>query len=127
MELIPVANVVTDEKDAQAVYDVVKSGWISKGRKVDEFEAAFASEVKAKHALAVNNGTSALHVVLAALDIGKGDEVIVPSLTFISSANSVLYQNATPVLVDCEADTYNVTPEVIEKAITPETKAIMAV
>jgi len=127
MEFIPVANVTTTEKDAQAVYDVVKSGWISKGKKVDEFEAKFAERVEAKHALAVNNGTAALHIVLAALGIGPGDEVIVPSLTFISSANAVLYQNATPILVENDPDTYNVTPEIIEKAITPRTKAIMPV
>ena len=127
MELIPVANVTTSIEDAQAVYDVVKSGWVSKGKKVDEFEAKFAAEVGAKEALAVNNGTSALHVVLAALGIGPGDEVILPSLTFISTANSVLYQGATPVLVECDPDTFNVTAEIIEQAITPNTKAIMPV
>lgn len=127
MEFIPVANVTTGEEDAKSVYDVVKSGWISKGKKVDEFEEKFALEVGAKHALAVNNGTSALHVVLAALDIKDGDEVIVPSLTFISSANAILYQGATPILVENDQDTYNVTPKIIEQAITPRTKAIMPV
>ncbi len=127
MEFIPVANVTTGEEDARAVYDVVKSGWISKGKKVDKFEEMFAKRVGAKHALAVNSGTAALHVVLAALDIGPSDEVIVPSLTFISSANAVIYQGATPVLVENDPATYNVTPEIIEAAITPRTKAIMPV
>lgn len=127
MEYIPVANVITEEADAKAVYDVIKSGWISKGKKVDEFESRFAREVDAQEAIAVNNGTSALHVVLAALDIGPGDEVILPSLTFISTANVVMYQGATPVLVECDPATFNTTAEIIEAAITPRTKAIMPV
>jgi len=127
MQYIPVANVTTEEADAKAVYDVIKSGWISKGKKVDEFEELFAREVNAEEAIAVNNGTSALHVVLAAMDIGPGDEVILPSLTFISTANVVLYQGATPVLVECDPLTFNTTAEIIEAAITPRTKAIMPV
>ena len=101
MEFIPVANVKTEEEDGRAVYDVVKSGWLSKGKKVDEFESQFVHSVGARHAIAVNSGTAALHSVLAALGIGPGDEVILPSLTFISTANVVLYQGATPVLVEC--------------------------
>ncbi|RPI76154.1 MAG: aminotransferase class I/II-fold pyridoxal phosphate-dependent enzyme, partial [Desulfobacteraceae bacterium] len=127
MKYIPVANVITEEDDAQAVYEVVKSGWLSKGKKVDEFEKRFAAAVGARDAIAVNSGTSALHAVLAALDIGPGDEVILPSLTFISTANAVLYQGATPVLVECDPKTYNVTPEILEKAITDRTKAMIPV
>ena len=127
MEYIPVANVITEEADAQAVYEVVKSGWISKGKKVDEFEALFAKEVGAEEAIAVNNGTSALHVALASLNIGPGDEVILPSLTFISTANVVLYQGATPVLVECDQNTFNTTAEIIENSITSKTKAIITV
>jgi|TARA_B100000315_G_scaffold257248_1_gene305487 perosamine synthetase len=127
VDYIPVANVVTSENDAQTVYDVVKSGWISKGKKVEAFEALFAETVRAEQAVAVNSGTSALHTVLAAMDIGPGDEVILPSLTFISTANVVLYQGATPVLVECEPKTYNVSRANIEKAITSKTKAIIPV
>ncbi len=127
MEYIPVANVVTSTSDAKAVYDVVKSGWISKGKKVDAFEALFAETVDADQAIAVNSGTSALHTVLAALDISSGDEVILPSLTFISTSNVVLYQGATPVLVECDDKTYNVTAHELEMAITEKTKAIIPV
>ena len=127
MEDIPVANVVTEEEDARAVYDVVKSGWISKGKKVDEFEKKFAQSVQARHAVAVNSGTSALHTVLAALGVGPRDEVLLPSLTFISTANVVLYQGATPVLMECSPETFNVTPDIIEAAITSKTRAIIPV
>ncbi|RJR38305.1 MAG: DegT/DnrJ/EryC1/StrS family aminotransferase [Desulfobacteraceae bacterium] len=127
MEYIPVANVITEEEDARAVYDVVKSGWLSKGKKVDEFEKKFAEKVETRNAIAVNSGTSAIHTVLAALEVGPGDEVILPSLTFISTANAVLYQGATPVLVECDPKTYNTTPEILEAAITPRTRALMPV
>ena len=117
MDLIPVANVTTGEEDAQVVYDVVKSGWISKGKKVDEFEAKFAAEVGAKEALAVNNGTSALHVVLAALDIGPGDEVIVPPFTFIATSEAIALLGATPIFVDIDQKTFNLDPEKLNVAI----------
>ena len=127
-DLIPVANTFIGEEEAKAAYDAVKSGWISfLGPKVKEFETEFAKEVGSKHAIAVNNGTAALHVAIAALDIKEGDEVIVPSLTFISTANAVLYQNAKPVLAECDPKTYNITAEEIEKRITKRTKAIIPV
>ncbi|MFH1511073.1 MAG: DegT/DnrJ/EryC1/StrS family aminotransferase [Candidatus Woesearchaeota archaeon] len=124
---IPVANVTVGEEEAKAAYDVVKSGWLSQGRKVDEFEGAFSRVTGARNSIAVNNGTSALHTCLAALGIKSGDEVILPSLTFISTANAVLYQNAKPVLVECDPKTYNTTAEIIESAITKKTKAIIPV
>ena len=127
MELIPVANTFMGEEEAKAVYDVVKSGWISMGKRVEEFENNFKNEINAKNAIAINSGTSALHVALAALGIKEGDEVIIPSLTFISTANCVLYQNAKPILVECDPKTYNVTAEEIEKNITEKTKAIIPV
>ncbi len=127
-EVIPVANTFIGEEEAKAAYEVIKSGWISfLGPKVKEFEEAFAKEVGAKHAVSVCNGTAALHVALAALGIKEGDEVIVPSLTFISSANAVLYQNAVPVLAECDPKTYNITAEEIEKRITKKTRAIIPV
>ncbi|MBS3052359.1 MAG: DegT/DnrJ/EryC1/StrS family aminotransferase [Candidatus Aenigmarchaeota archaeon] len=124
---VPLANAFIGEEEAKAVYDVVKSGWISQGKKVEEFENDFKRTVDAKHAIAVNNGTSALHVCLMALGIGPGDEVILPSLTFISTASVALFQHATPVLAECNPKTYNVTGKDIEKLITKKTKAIIPV
>jgi len=124
---IPVANVWVGEREAKAVYDVVKSGWLSMGCKVEEFERDFGKYTGAKKAVAVNNGTSALHVALLALDIKVGDEVVLPSLTFISTANVVLYQNAVPILAECDPKTYNITPKEIERRITKKTKAIIVV
>lgn len=124
---IPVANVTITEEDAKAVYETVRAGWVSMGPKVREFEAAFAAYVGSKHAIATNNGTTALHTALAALGIGPGDEVISPSLTFISTANTVLYQNATLKLAECDPATYNVQAENLAPLITSKTKAIIPV
>lgn len=119
----------SDEADAQAVADVVRGGkWsMNLGTQVREFETEFAAYNDARHAIAVNSGSSALQVALAALDIGPGDEVIVPTYTYVASANAVLLVGATPILVDVEADTYNISPAAIEAVITPRTRAIVAV
>jgi perosamine synthetase len=124
---IPVAQPNITETDVQLVAEAVRSGWVSNGPMVERFENEFCSAVGANYAVAVNSGTAALHVALAALDIGPGDEVIVPSLTFISTANVVLYLGAKPVLVECDPETFNVTPEIISAAITPNTKAVIPV
>jgi len=124
---IPVGQPHITEADALFVAEAVRSGWVSNGPMTRRFEEEFASAVGARHAIATTSGTTALHVALAALGIGPGDEVIVPSFTFISSANVVLYLGATPVLVECDPETYNVTPEIIAAAITPKTKAVMPV
>jgi perosamine synthetase len=126
-ESIPVAQPDITESDAQMVLDAVRSGWISHGPMSSRFEKEFAAAVSANHAIAVNSGTAALHVALAALGVGPGDEVIVPSLTFISSANVVLYLGAKPVLTECDPKTFNITPEIIADAITEKTKAVMPV
>lgn len=126
-EKIPVANTSVGEEEAKAVYEVVKSGWISMGAQVRAFESNFAAKVEARHAVACNNGTTALHTILAALNIGPGDEVILPSLTFISTANVVLYQGATPVLAECDPKTFNTTADIVRKKITKKTKAIIPV
>jgi dTDP-4-amino-4,6-dideoxygalactose transaminase len=120
---------MVDEADVQAVAEVVRGGkWSSNlGSEVREFEKAFAGFNGARHAIAVNSGSSALQVALAALDIGAGDEVIVPTYTYVASANAVLLVGATPILVDVEADTYNISPAAAEAAITPRTRAIIAV
>ena len=127
MEFIPIANPVIREEEAKAVYDVVKSGWISMGKKVQEFERMVCDYTGAKYAVAMNNGTSTLHSILVALGIGPGDEVILPTLTYISSANVVLYCGATPVLCESDPRTFNVEAEYIRAKITQRTKAFMTV
>lgn len=127
MEFIPIASPRIGEEEAKAVYDVVKSGWISMGKKVKEFEDLISDYTGANYALAMNNGTSTLHAILIALDISNGDEVIVPSLAYISPINAILYQGATPILCDNDPLTYNVTKENIKNKITNKTKAFVTV
>ena len=124
---IPMYKSTFTKHEAKAVYDTVSKGIIGTKENVKKFEKKFSSYIKAKNCIAVNNGTSALHAALLAVGVKDGDEVIVPSYTFISTANVVLYERAKPVLVDCDARTFNVTAEIIEKAITNKTKAIVAV
>jgi len=124
---IPVSDVFITEEDAQAVYEAVLSGWLSQGPRVAEFEEGFAHYVGCRHAIAVNNGTSALHLVLAAAGIGEGDEVIVPPLTFISTANVVLFQNARVVFADIDPQTLNVDVDAVKKKINSRTKAVIPV
>lgn len=126
-EFIPIANTFFGPEEAEAVRATVASGWITMGRKVAEFEANVASYVGTKHAIAMNNGTSTLHAMLMALNVGPGDEVIVPSMTYISTANVVLLCGATPVLCECDPLTYNARPEDIRAKITPRTKAFITV
>jgi perosamine synthetase len=105
----------------------LRSGWLTTGPKVRQFEEEFGKAVGATHAVAVNSGTAALHLALEAIDLKAGDEVIMPTMTFAASAEVVLYFKARPVLVDCRPDTFNLDPEQLEKAITSKTKAIMPV
>ena len=127
MVFIPIASPRIGEEEARAVYDVVKSGWISMGKKVQELEAAACDYTGAQYAVAMNNGTSTLHAILSALEVGPGDEVILPSLTYISSANVVLFLGAKPVLCESDPLTFNVTPDQIREKVTAKTKAFMAV
>jgi len=127
MKNIPIANPYIGEEEAKAVYEVVKSGWLSMGKKVEEFEREFAAYVGAKHAIAANSGTNALHLALIASGIEEHDEVLVPTITFISTGNVVLYERAMPVLVECDPKTYNISLEDARKRITDKTKAIIAV
>jgi len=110
------------------VLDCLESTWISSaGQYVDRFQEAFADFCGARHALACTNGTTALHLALVALGIGPGDEVLVPTLTFVATANAVTYCGAQPVFVDAEPDTWNIDPARLEAHITPRTKAIIVV
>ena len=124
---IPMAAPDISEADVQAVAEVVRSGRLALGPKINEFEELMADYVGVKHAVAVSSGTAALHLIVRALGIGPGDEVLVPSFTFAASVNAILYERATPVFVDIEPETYNLDPEDLERKITKRTKAIMAV
>ena len=126
-KFLPMANPDVGVLEAQAAYKTIKSGWISMGKTVLEFESKIKKLLNVKNAIFVNNGTSALHCVLLALRIGRGDEVIVPTLSYISSANSILYCGAKPVFCESDSKTFNTTSELIESKITKKTKAIMTV
>ena len=118
-----------DDKERRALMEVLESRvwWRTPGTKTLEFERAFAAFHGARHGIAVTNGTAALEVVMAALNIGPGDEVIVPDFTFIATASAVMFAGALPVMVDVRSDTYCIDPDLVEAAITPHTKAIIAV
>jgi dTDP-4-amino-4,6-dideoxygalactose transaminase len=111
----------------EAVARVIASGWVSQGPRVHEFEAAFAERVGAAEAVAVSNCTAALHLALYVSGVGPGDEVVVPSMSFIATANAVWHCGATPVFADVDPQTFNLDPEAAERAVTPRTKAIMPV
>jgi perosamine synthetase len=115
------------EAEAEAVAEVVRSGWVAQGPRVLAFENAFSERVSAKSAIAVSNCTTGLHLALVLAGIGPGDEVVVPSLSFIATANVVKYQGAIPVFADVEASTLNLTPKTIEAVLTPRTRAVIAV
>jgi perosamine synthetase len=124
---IPVNEPDLSGNEQAYVLDAVKSGWIATGRYVAEFERRFADFIGTKYALSTTSGTSALQLATASLGLKPGDEVIVPALTIVSTAFSVCYVGATPVLVDAEGTTYNLDPEQIESKITTRTRAIMPV
>jgi perosamine synthetase len=127
-ERIPLAEPDLRGNELAYVIDCVQSGWISSiGPYVNRFEAGLAQLVGAGRALTTSNGTVALHLALAALRIGPGDEVLVPDLTFAATANAVLYCGATPVLVDVREEDWGIDPELAAQAITPRTRAILPV
>jgi len=126
--LIPISNILLSDAEENYVLDAVRSTWISSlGKYVDDFENKFSTYTGVKHAVSVSNGTVALHLALKALDIGRGDEVIVPSLTFAATVNAVLHAGATPILIDSMQNHWNMDPAAIEKAMSPATKAIIPV
>jgi dTDP-4-amino-4,6-dideoxygalactose transaminase len=113
------------EEDKKAVLEVLESGWLTTGPKAKEFEALFAKSCNAKEAIAVNSCTAAIHLCMAVLGISSGDEVILPSFTFPSTANEIIHLGATPVFVDSEPGTMNMDVSKLESLITPKTKAII--
>jgi perosamine synthetase len=128
MPNIPLFKIYWDEHDVEKVSSVIKRGmYWAIGPEIKEFEKKVAEYVGVKYALALNSGTSALHVILAAHDIGKGDEVIVPSFTFIATANAALFVGAKPIFAEIEGETYGLDPADVERRITPKTKAIMPI
>ena len=124
---LPFHMPLIEADDMRAVREVMESGWITTGPKAAQFEQEFAQYVGARHAIAVNSGTSALHLALEAIGISEGHEVIVPTLTFAATAEAVVYCRARPVLVDCEPEVFNIDPVQVERAITLQTRAILPV
>lgn len=127
MKYIPYGHQSISNEDIQAVVEVLRSDYLTTGPKIEEFERAVSEYTGAKYAVAIANGTAALHAACAAAGIGQGDEVIVTPNTFVASANCVLYCKGTPVFADIDSDTYNISPSEIRKKITDKTKAIVGV
>src|SRR5207244_11483854 len=125
--MIPVARPWMDEQEADAARRAILSGWVTQGPEVAAFEHEFAEVVGAPHACAVSSCTTALHLALVALGVGAGDEVITVSHSFIATANAIRYCGATPVFVDVDLTTFNIDPALVEAAMSPKTKAILAV
>jgi perosamine synthetase len=125
--MIPVSRPSLGKEEAEAVARVMESGMIAQGQVVAEFERSFASYCGVKHAIATSNGTTALHAALLAAGIGPGDEVIVPSFTFIATATSVSMCGARPVFADVDDRTFTLDPASVEDLITPRTRAVMGV
>lgn len=124
---IPYGCQQIESDDIESVLKTLRSNWLTTGPLVERFEAALARVANVKCAVVVSNGTAALHAAMHALDIGVGDEVIVPPLTFAATANAVLYQGGTPIFADVEAETLLIDAKSVESRITPRTKAIIAV
>lgn len=126
--MIPISQPRISQREIDYVTDAVKSGWVSSlGQYVDRFEREFAAFCGTRYAVSVGNGTVGLHLALKVLGIGSGDEVVVPDLTFVATANAVTTAGATPVMVDVRSDTYCIDPGLVEAAITSRTRAIIPV
>jgi perosamine synthetase len=124
---IPFARPSITAREKQAVLEVLESGWLTTGERTRQFETEFAEAVGSPHAVALNSATAALHLALEGIGIREGDEVIVPTWTFAACAEVVAYFRARPVLVDVDAGTLNVTPDLVLEAITPRTRAVIGV
>jgi dTDP-4-amino-4,6-dideoxygalactose transaminase len=126
-DFLPYHRALIGQEDIDAVVQVLQSGWLTTGPRVRELELALARYTGASYAVALSSCTAALHMSLAAVGIGEGDEVILPTMTFAASGEVILYCNARPVLVDCENDSFQIDPREIEKKITSRTRAILPV
>ncbi|MCH2140149.1 MAG: UDP-4-amino-4,6-dideoxy-N-acetyl-beta-L-altrosamine transaminase [Phycisphaerales bacterium] len=126
-EMIPYGRQSIDESDVQAVVEVLQSDWLTTGPTVDAFEREVSRFTGAEHGVAVNSGTAALHCAMNAIGVGPGDEVIVPAMTFVATANCVSYQGGTPVIADVRPETLLIDPEDVRRRITSSTRAIIAV
>lgn len=124
---VPITKPILGDEEITAVAETLRSGWVTQGPQVAQFEQEFAAAVGAEHACAVSNCTTALHLALLAVGVKPGDEVITVSHSFVATANSIRYCNAVPVFVDIQPDTYNIDPALIENAITERTNAILCV
>jgi len=125
--LLPYGRQTIEDDDVAAVVEALRSDWLTTGPGVDEFELAFAEVVSAEHAVSFSSGTAALHAAVFAAELGPGDDAIVTPLTFCGTANALLFQGARPVFADISGDTLNLDPTAVEAALTPATKAIVAV
>jgi len=125
--LLPYGHQWVDEADIETVVQVLRSAWLTTGPKITEFEKTFAKFVGARYAIAVSNGTAALHAAMYAIGIKPGDEVIVPAMTFAATANCVVFQGGSPVFVDVDAETLLIDPDQVKVKITPRTRAVIAV
>jgi dTDP-4-amino-4,6-dideoxygalactose transaminase len=125
--MIPVMKPWLGQEEAEAAAQAVASGWVAQGPRVREFEEAFAAAIGTPHAVAVSSCTAALHLALIASGIGPGDEVVVPSLSFIATANAVRYVGAQPIFADVDLATQNLTPETVEPHLTDRTRAVILV
>jgi perosamine synthetase len=125
--VIPVARPLLGSEEERAVVEVLRSGQLSLGPRVPAFEAAFAARVGARHASAVSSGTAALHLALRAVGVADGDEVITSPLSFVASANAIVYERATPVFCDIDPRTLNLDPDAAAAAITGRTRALLPV
>jgi perosamine synthetase len=124
---LPYGRHWVNDDDIRAVVDVLRGDWLTTGPTIDRLERAFARRVGAAEAVAVGSGTAALHAAMFALDIGPGDEVIVPALTFVATANCIVYQGGTPVFADVDPDTLLLDADSVARRITPRTRAVIGV
>jgi len=127
MRFIPYGHQSIDDEDIRSVVEVLKSDWLTTGPAVDQFEQDLASYVGARHAVAVNSGTSALDIAVQALDLQKGSEIITTPFTFAATSNAILYNGHIPVFADIDPSTRNIHPDEIRRRITPKTRAIIYV
>jgi len=126
-KFLPYHRATIEEEEINAVLEVLRSGWLTTGPRVREFEAAFAKFVGSDHAVAFSSCTAALHLALATIGLAEGDEVILPTMTFASSGEVILFFKAKPVLVDCAKGSYHMNAELVERAISSRTRAILPV